>query len=391
MFERKLYKSLKEHLERRQITVITGMRRTGKTTIVKKLLSDIPSKNKLFIDLERVDNREIFREKNYEIIVQALRHRSLDITGKVFLALDEIQLVPALPSVLKYLYDHYDFKFLLTGSSSFYIKNLFTESLAGRKKIFELFPLDFGEFLVFKGEMLQDEPFLDRRIEASEYERLKGYYEEYIQYGGFPEVAITDSTDEKADLLSDIISSYINIDVKSLADFRDQDNLYRIMRLCASRCGSRIDYMKLSKIAGLSRNTVHTYLDFLEKTYILTRIPVISHSPDREIVKAPKLYFNDNGLMNSVAELSGGAQFENAVFTQLQHKGSLSYYAQKTGREIDFILNGRTALEVKESPIESDARGLQALSSRARVGTHLLVGRYRVPSFSDYLWGGDIR
>ena len=148
--KRKLFSLLKEHLGRKQITVLTGMRRTGKTTLLKHLLADEPSVNKLYIDLERIDNRELFFEKNYDNIIIALQNRGLDFKKKTLIAIDEIQLVSNISSVLKYLYDHFHIKFIVTGSSSYYLKNLFSESLAGRKKIFELYPLDFGEFLVFK-------------------------------------------------------------------------------------------------------------------------------------------------------------------------------------------------------------------------------------------------
>jgi len=78
-----------------------------------------------------------------------LSQQGTDFSQKVLIAIDEIQLVPNLPSVLKYLYDAYDIKFIVTGSSAYYIKNLFSESLAGRKKIFEIYPLNFGELLLF--------------------------------------------------------------------------------------------------------------------------------------------------------------------------------------------------------------------------------------------------
>ena len=137
IYQRKISKSLREHLSLRQITVITGMRRTGKTTLVKQILSEVNSENKLYIDFERFDERELFMEKNYENIIYALSQRGLDFSQKVWLALDEIQNVPNLDSVIKYLYDKYNIKFILTGSCSFYLKNRVTESLAGRKKIFE--------------------------------------------------------------------------------------------------------------------------------------------------------------------------------------------------------------------------------------------------------------
>lgn len=391
MYPRKLYTFLKEHLASKQITVITGMRRTGKTTLVKQLLSDIASENKIYIDLERIDNREIFSEKNYDSIIYTLQQRGLDIKRKAYIALDEIQLSHNIPSVLKYLYDNYNIKFIITGSSSYYLKNLFTESLAGRKKVFELYPLDFGEFLVFKEIDYSSGNFLNKKFNPAEYERLKGYYEEYLEYGGFPEVALSAKSNEKKDLITDIISSYINIDIKTLADFRNQESLYKLMKMLAARSCTRLDYSKLSRLIGISRITLQNYVDFFEKTYLISRIPVLTKNPDREIVKAKKIYFCDNGIMNALENVSSGVKFENAVYTQLHHKGSLCYYALKTGREIDFILDKDIALEIKESPLESDRIALKELSSRLRVKAFRLIGRYPVPNFRDYIWAGEIR
>lgn len=132
--ERLIYSELSRHLPKRQITVITGLRRTGKTTLIKKLLEDSGIKNKAYFDLERIDNRELFSEKNYENIITALSSRGIDFSKKTLLAIDEVQLLPGITSVIKYLYDNYNIKFIITGSSSYYIKNLFSESLAGRKK-----------------------------------------------------------------------------------------------------------------------------------------------------------------------------------------------------------------------------------------------------------------
>ena len=237
--ERDISEEIKEHLNRKQITVITGMRRTGKTTLVQWLLEQIPSKNKLYIDLERIDNRELFTIKNYDAVIPSLQRRGIVFTQKVTLALDEIQLVPNITSVLKYLYDTYDIKFIVTGSSSYYLKNLFSESLAGRKKIFELFPLSFGEFLLFKNVTRQKESSLHSLFLSDEYERLSKYYEEYIKFGGFPEAVLAKTMEEKKDVIADIISSYLNIDIKALADFRSQHDVYSLMKMLASRAGSR--------------------------------------------------------------------------------------------------------------------------------------------------------
>lgn len=391
MYFRKIYPIIKRHLKERQVTVLTGMRQTGKTTIVKELLSEIKSDNKLYLDLERLDNRDIFSQRNYEAILNSLKQYGINPAKPAFIALDEIQLVPALPSAIKYLYDHYRIKFIITGSSSYYLKNFFSESLAGRKKIFELRPLDFSEFLTFKKVPHADEPWLNKKFNQAEFNRLSAYYEEYINYGGFPEVALNDKAEIKKDLLYDILDSYVKIDVKTLADFRDVSNLEKLLKLLAARVGTKLDYAKLSRLTGISRPTVVNYIDFLEKTYVIFRLPVYVKSRDREIVKAPKLYFCDNGLLNILAEASSGAKFENAVFNQLRAGGELKYYSLKNGKEIDFIINGAVAVEVKESPLANDLKSLRNLAVMAGVKESRLVGRYQVPNFNDYIWAGEIR
>lgn len=134
--ERKIYKTLCEHAIQPQVSIITGLRRTGKTTLVKQLLVDYFPNNSIYFDLERLDNRNLFNDSNYENIILALKQRGVNFSSQVAIAIDEVQFLPNLSSVVKYLYDNYNIKFIITGSSSYYIKNLFTESLAGRKKIF---------------------------------------------------------------------------------------------------------------------------------------------------------------------------------------------------------------------------------------------------------------
>ncbi len=389
-YYRKIYSELLEHAKKPANTVLTGMRRTGKTTLVKQLLDNLPNKNSLFLDLERIDNRELFLQKNYDSILNSLEERGLSKITPMLVALDEIQNVKQLPSVIKYLSDHYEIKFILTGSSSFYLKNLFTESLAGRKKIFELHPLDFGEYLIFKGLKVGQGEWQNKTIEISEYNRLTGYYEDFIKYGGFPQVVLAESELDKKDFLSDILSSYVNIDIKTLADFTSDRNIFSLIKLLASRAGSRLDVSKLSKLLGLSRPTINNYLDFLEKTYLIKTVAVYTHNTDREIVKARKVYFGDTGLMNSLAETSSGAQFENTLFNQLSRQGDIQYYALKNGLEIDFIFDQEIAIEAKETPISTDLRQLTTLAKMAKVQETTLIGRHFNHNFTQYIWGGSI-
>lgn len=394
MYPRKIYPQLEEHLKTAQVTVITGMRRTGKTTAVKHLMEQIKTQNSaslLYLDLEKMDSRDIFDQKNYDSILNSFSQLGLDIKKKAYVFLDEIQLVKNMPSVIKYLHDTYKIKFIVTGSSSYYLKNLFSESLGGRKKIFELHPLDFSEFLTFKNVPHKDETFAGKQFNQAEYERLRGYYEEYLAFGGFPKVALTGSIAEKKDLLFDILDSYINIDIKTMADFRNLSNASKLLKMLSQRVGAKLDYAKISRLSGISRETVLNYVDFFEKTYIISRVPVLAKNPDREIVKAQKLYFCDNGFLDILADLNSGAKFENGVFNQLRHHGKIQYYSLKSGREIDFIVDGKIGFEAKESPVESDQRKLDNLCRDAGVLKGRLVGRLAVPNFYDFIWGGEIR
>lgn len=388
--ERLIYPELKDHLSKKQITVITGLRRTGKTTLVRKLMEAFKSSNSYYVDLERLDNRDLFSEKNYENIIVALSSRGLDFRKKVLLAIDEVQLLPDIASVIKYLYDNYNIKFLITGSSSYYIKNLFSESLAGRKKVFDLYTLSFREFLGFKGVSFKPPEVIGRKFISAEYERLKNYYEEFVRYGGFPEVALSNNISDKKDIVNDILSSYLNIDIKNISDIRDQKNLHNLLKMLAARAGTRLDYSKLSLLTGISRPSVYNYLDLLENTFVITRVPVLSRNPDREIVKAPKIFINDNGLLNQLAEVSSGLQFENAVFNQLKFYGKLQYYSLKTGKEIDFILNSKTAIEVKETATAQDLSRIKNLSLNINISRVFVVSRLPSPGFRDFIWGGDL-
>ncbi len=392
IFERTIYTQLKDHLDRRQITVLTGMRRTGKTTLVKQLMAESTLRQKLYIDLERIDNRALWAETNYETIILALTQRGLRFDEPVLLALDEIQLVPNLPSVLKYLYDTYTIKFIVTGSSAYYLKNRFTESLAGRKKLFEIYPLDFKELLTFRGIQATSLTWPEAtRFVRAEYERLKSYYEEYVLFGGFPEVVLAEVTADKQDLLSDILSSYINFDILTLSDIRDPANLYKLIKLLGSRIGTKLDIAKLTSLVGLARQTVENYLDLLEQSYLIRTVPVVAKSPDREIVKARKLYFLDNGIASLTGDLGSGARFENAVFNQLVHRGDVAYYQLKSGREIDFVVNQAIGLEVKETAAEGDLKQVQTLGQNLALTHHYVVGRHPLRIFDGYIWGGFLR
>ena len=390
-FKRKIFNSLEKHLSVKQVTVLTGMRRTGKTTLVKQLMEASNIKHKLFFDLEKLEDRDRFNIRNYDLIITKLSEEGVDFSKKVMICIDEIQLLPNIPSVIKYLYDHYDIKFIVTGSSSYYIKNKFQESMAGRKKIFEIYPLDFGEYLTFNYfkfkalenlESLENDTFIKEEIQK--------YYNDYCTYGGFPEVVLTKDISEKKDVLQDILSSYINIDLVQIADIKKIPELRNIIKLLAGRIGSKLDISKIANTVNLSRQTVENYIYLLENTYFIKTIPVYSLNADREIVKARKVYFLDNGIATQFAELSNGSKFENAIFNQLHHFGELSYYQLKTGPEIDFIIDKKIAFEVKETAHAIDYRKMMNLAKNVNIEKGFVLGKNNT-NFESFVWGGMIR
>jgi len=398
VIRRTVFPALAAALADPRVVVITGMRRVGKTTAVQWLLDHAPSDNKLYLDLERLDQRAVFGESNYDLVLDFLRNRGLDLSRAAYVALDEIQYAPNVPSVVKYLYDAHRIKFILTGSSSFYLKHFFTQSLAGRKVVFEMFPLSFGEFLAFRGVPYQPRAgFADMTFELYEYERLKGAYEEYLAYGGLPEVALTPVASTKTEILNDILSSYINIDVRVLADFQKLGELQQLLRVLASRIGNKLDNTKLASIVGISRPTLLQYLEFLEMTYVIRRLPAHLDSADRAAALGRKLYFCDNGIAGVLARLGEGALFENAVFNQLRAYGEITYLARGSEYEIDFVVRepeaggaGLTALEVKVNPLPGDLQKLRRLAARHALPQAHLVGRFPSPGFSEFVWGGLI-
>ena len=357
-----------------EAVILTGMRRTGKTTILRKIFDRPDIENKLFLDLENPLNRRYFENENYERIKNDLGILGVDFKARPHIFLDEIQFVPALPSVVKYFIDHYNAKFFLTGSASFYLKNLFTESLAGRKVIFEVFPLTFREFLVFKGAGFSL-PAGGETISKAVFDTISPFYDEYIQYGGFPGVVLKSGGKEKEKALEDVFTSFFQLEVLQLGHFRRNGIVRDLMLLLMQSTGSNIDIRKLSRDLNISRPSVYEYLSFLEQTYFITTIRPFSSGRAVEIRKMPKVYVCDVGLANRFAGLDPGNLFENAVFQDLRVRGKLNYYRKKSGAEIDFILDGKYAYEVKTTPSLSQVNKLRTAAEELGMERYAVISR----------------
>lgn len=371
---RLIYDKIKPFFDSPEAIVITGMRRTGKTTLLNFMFDQIETKNKIFLDLENPLNRKYFEENNYERIKISFEMLGINFAQKPVIFLDEMQFVKNLPSVVKYFIDHYQVKFFLTGSANFYLKNLFTESLAGRKYIFELFPLTFSEFLLFKESSLRI-PAKSYDVTEAGFEAISLLYDEYILFGGFPGVVLKTSVEEKKKALEEVFTSFFQLEILQLGDFRKNKVMRDLMLLMIQSLGSKIDIQRVSKELGISRMTLYEYLSFLEGTFFLKSLRPFSKGRSSEIRKAPKVYICDTGLANHFGKLDSGRLFENNVFQNLRQKGELNYYQRKSGVEVDFILNEKFAYEAKLTPNLSDIKKLENIANQLKLESFQIVAK----------------
>jgi uncharacterized protein len=379
---------IKPYYESPEAIIITGMRRTGKTTLLNLIFSQIPSANKIFLDLENPLNRKYFEELNYEKVKSSLEVLGIDFTREAHIFLDEIQFVRRLPSVVKYLIDHYQAKFFLTGSASFYLKNLFSESLSGRKLIFELFPLTFREFLVFKDSALKI-PENPRDITRPVFESISPLYDEYLRFGGFPGVVLKTNAPEKAMALDDIFTSYFQWEVLQLGDFRKNAMIRDLIVLLAQRIGSKLDIQKISKELGITRPTLYEYLSFLEGTFFIKLIRPYARGKNSEIRKSPKVYLCDTGLALRLANLDEGRIFENSIFQNLRQKGEIAFYERKNGAEIDFLLDKAHAFEARMTPQQRDVNQLRRVAEELGMTSFSVISR-NFTDLENILYGFQI-
>jgi len=376
LYSREIFKQLELELDKKEATIITGMRRVGKTTALTHLYDLIPSKNKALLDLENPLYRKVFEEENYDTIWNNLKQFKITNETKTYLFLDEVQNLPELSRAVKYLYDHWDVKFVLTGSSSYYLRNLFPESLAGRKIIFEIFPLNFSEFLIFK-EVIREtkESFTQKASEKNKiaYERLIPYYNEFLEFGGFPSVVLEKNFERKRTMLSEIFTSYFEKDAKNLADFSDISKLRDLILLLVPRVASRIEINKLANELAVSRQTVYNYLSFLEQTYFISLLPRHSASIDRQAAGSKKLFLCDSGIANVLGRISQGQLLEQSIFQTLRTRHKLSFYQKDRVSEIDFIIDGTTALEVKMSVSRQDISNLKKRAESNKLANYFVI------------------
>lgn len=365
MRTRLMYGKLVSHLDSKKFSIIVGARQTGKSTLlgqVREYCTEHAMKT-VFLNMEHKDIRANL-DASPENIFQYL-----PVTDeKVFVFIDEIQKLEDPSNFLKLLWDDYKdkVKIIATGSSAFYIDGKFNDSLAGRKKIFTLYTCSFEEYLYLS----EQDGLLDeyRRIRQSEsalstmLPLLKSAFYKYMQFGGYPEVVVTEDENVKIDILKDLRDSYIKKDLDD-AGIKDEEAFFKLFRMVASQSGSLVNASELAKMTRIKEETVSRYLTIMSKSFHIKLVKPFFRNIGKELVKMPMVYFLDPGMRHS---LSGnflpvysnpdiGHVWENQVFRILADKygiDELRFWRTTDKKEVDFVLPNLPeplAYEVKEN------------------------------------------
>lgn len=270
-----------------KIIIVYGPRQAGKTTLIKKLLQDLPFRV-LYINAD---------EKKY-IDYLSSRDRAklaLLVEGYDLLFLDEAQRVPDIGINLKILHDAFPgLKVIATGSSSLELADKTREALTGRTWSFRLYPIAFDEL---------------RSIENTA--ELISRREEFLLYGMYPEVFSWKNHQDKISYLRELTTSYLFKDIFTLTSIKHANKLDDLLRLLAFQVGSLVSFSELGSQLGLSKETVASYIELLEKTFVIFRLRGFSRNLRKEIVKNSKYYFFDLGIRNALIENFKPLRFRN--------------------------------------------------------------------------------
>jgi predicted AAA+ superfamily ATPase len=379
--KRSLYFQLLNQINHKNALIICGMRQVGKTTLMQLVYHGI-DQPKLWFDFDNPLDIMPFEAMDYnQIYFDLIKQASAKKGEPLFVFIDEIQNYPDVTKIMKYLIDHYQVKFIVTGSSNYYMRNLFPESLSGRKFMYVLKPLSYSEFLYFNNAIPENEidhDTLDNIFEKhSKYEYLKRnrYYDEYIEYGGFPEVVLTPDTGTKKLVLKNIFASFFEKEIKLFSELKDVRELRDLILLLAPRSGNMIDVTKLASELGINRVKVYNYLEYLQGVFFLKLVPKYSKSIDKSVAAGKKVYFSDTGILNLISKVTEGQLFETAVCNQLEVYGNVSFYNKRNSAEIDFILNNEIALEVKVNTTQSDVTRLTKMAQSIGIQTTYIVSK----------------
>jgi uncharacterized protein len=372
--KRKLFEKLLLEKDSKKISIVIGPRQVGKTTLLKQIQEEVGG---LYIDFDILENIERF--ETYTKFVNSLKLEGYDEKNKFYLFIDEFQKYKDLTKILKNVYDnHGNIKIYATGSSSITIKDSIQESLAGRKILHNLYPLDFEEFLEFK------------KLNTKKLERLKSFkgvlpkteylkeIEEYLIYGGYPEVVLNSNKEE---ILGSIFDTFIKKDLVNYLKIKDILGAKKLIQYLAINNGGKLNIVDISQQLNLKREHIENYLEILEETFIIKKIKPFFVNKNKEIVKAYKEYFIDTGVRNYFCNNFNeihmrndvGFLFEIFVLGEIIKNSNLEikFWQDKQKHEVDFIIDKvheQIGLEVKyKTNLKTqDYLGIKHLNSKVK-------------------------
>lgn len=393
MIKRQLYGALKNHLSQREISFIVGPRQSGKTTLMLLLKDYVGSlgKKSVLLNLDIEADKQFFTSQE-----SLLRKIRLEIGEDGYVFIDEIQRKEDAGLFLKGIYDmQLPYKFVVSGSGSVELKEKIHESLTGRKRIFELLTLSFGEFVDYKTGYAYESK-LEELLSLESVKRQQ-LLEEYLDFGGYPRVVLADTLEEKRSIIAELYESYLERDVAYLLGVQKTERFTALVRLLASQIGQLISISELSSTLGISTRTVTDYLWYLQKTFILEKVTPFFRNVRKEITKAPVFYFFDCGMRNyalgtfgtSHQRSTAGFIFQNFVFHLLKAKiretaSKIHFWRTTDKAEVDFVVD--TSLEI--IPVEVKYKNL-SVPEMSRSFQNFL-SRYK-PARGYVVHLGDVR
>jgi uncharacterized protein len=337
---------LKQLYRRKEILTISGVRRSGKTTMLHLLINllleeGLAAANILHLNLED----PAFKDASlYDLYEKYLAF--MNPSGKVHIFLDEVQEIEGWQKGLRKLYDGVrDLKIVVTGSNSSLLKGEYATLLTGRTIPYEVYPFSFREIVKQRGILT------DFTLPAviSRKAQIKHAFSEYLMHGGFPEVANEENTKLKTTLLKEYYNGILTRDVIRRYSIRRTKQYEKAAHFLMSNATAPFSVKNLSGVLDINVHTLEDYIGYLEDVYLLFSVNHFSYSLKKQIAYPRKAYCVDNGFINAVSfkfSEDAGRLLENAVFAGLKTSGLECYY-WKGKKECDFI--------VKEGKTVSDA------------------------------------
>ncbi|MFP4403767.1 MAG: ATP-binding protein [Nanoarchaeota archaeon] len=348
MIKRKIENKLLKLFKRKEILALVGSRQVGKTTLMNWLYNTINIDGKKIISFEKYEILSLF-ENDLDSFIE------LYIKNNKYLFIDEFQYAKNGGKKLKRIYDEFKIKIIISGSSVPELSIQSLQFLVGRVLIIQINQISFEEYINYKDKKLLN--LYNKGISKESFLLFKNYFEEYLIFGGYPEVVLEKDNEIKKEILKSLINTYLLKEIKDILSYKDSFEFEKILEILSINLGSILNKTNLSNTLGISRYKFDEIISVLQKTYIIQLLKPLSNSKIKEIIKSPKIYFKDNGfrnlLINNFNKLNirndKGFIYENFVLNEINnHNLKAHFYKYRNGAEIDFIINN-IAFEIKSS------------------------------------------